>query len=56
MHQKGLYITRILVDVEEDRVAPLRVFNVSNEVFHLAAETVTALAKPVTDVTSLELN
>ena len=46
----------LMVDVTEDRVVPLRVFNISNEVFHLAAETVIALAKPVTDVTSLELN
>ena len=56
LQQKGLYVARTLVDVTEDRVVPLRVFNVSNEVFHLAAETVIALAKPVTDVTSLELN
>ena len=57
LQQKGLYVARTLVDVTEDRVVPLRVFfNVCNEVFHLAAETVIALAKPVTDVTSLELN
>ena len=56
LQQKGLYVARTLVDVTEDRVVPLRVFNVSNEVFHLAAGTVIALAKPVTDVTSLELN
>ena len=56
LQQKGLYVARTLVDVTEDRVVPLRVFNVSNEVFHLAAETVIALAKPVTDVTSLDLN
>ena len=37
-------------------MVPLRVFNVSNEVFHLAADTVIALAKPVTDVISIELN
>ena len=56
LHQKGLYVARTLVDVTEDRVVPLCVFNVSNEVFHLAAETVIALDKPVTDVISLELN
>ena len=56
LQQKGLYVARTLVDVTEDGVVALRVFNVSNEVFHLAAETVIALGKPVTDVTSLELN
>ena len=56
LQQKGLYVARTVVDVTEDRVVPLRVFNISNEVFHLAAETVIALAKPVTDVASLELN
>ena len=55
LQQKGLYVPRTLVDVKEDRVFPLRVFNVSDEVFDLAAETVVALAKPVIDVTSLEL-
>ena len=54
LQQKGLYVARTLVDVKEDRVVPLRVFNVS-EVFNLAAETVVALAKPVIEVTSLEL-
>ena len=47
--------TRTLVDVNEDRVVLLRVFNVSDEVYHLAAETVVSLAKLVIDVTSLEL-
>lgn len=42
------------VDVKEDRVVPLRVFNVSDNVYNLAPETVVALAKPVIDVTSLE--
>lgn len=37
-------------------MVPLRVFNVSNEVFHFAAETVIALAKSVIDATSLKLN
>ena len=37
-------------------MVPLRVFNVSNEVFHFAAETVIALAKSVIDATSLRLN
>ena len=45
-----------LVDVKEDRVIPLHVFSVSNEVFHLASETVIALAKPLIDATSRELN
>ena len=53
--QKGLHVARTLVDVKEDREVPLRVFNVSNEAYHLAAETVIALAKPVIDVTFLEL-
>ena len=39
LQQKGLYVVRTLVDVEEDRVVPLRVFNVSDEVCNLAAET-----------------
>ena len=43
------------MDVKEDREVPLRVINVSNEAYHLAAETVAALAKPVVDVTLLEL-
>ena len=55
LQQKGLYVARTLVDVKEDRVVPLRVFNVSDEVCYLAAETVVALAKPVVDVTSLKL-
>ena len=56
VQQKGLYVARILVDIKEDRVVNLRVFSVSNEVFHLAGETVISLPKPVIDVTSLELN
>ena len=56
MQQKGLYVATTLVDVKEDRVVSLHVFNVCDEVFHLAAETVIALAKQVNDVTSLELN
>ena len=55
LQQKGLYVARTLADVQEDRVVPLRVFNVSEEVFNLAAETVVALATPVIEVTSLEL-
>ena len=55
LQQKGLYVARTLVDVREHRVIPLRVFNVSDEVYNLAAETVVALATPVVDVTLLEL-
>ncbi|KAL9970103.1 hypothetical protein ACROYT_G022426 [Oculina patagonica] len=55
LQQKGLYVARTLVDVREDRVVPLCVFNVSDEVYNLAAETVVALATPVMDVTLLEL-
>lgn len=33
---------------------PLRVFDVSDNVYNLAAATVVALAKPVIDVTTLE--
>ena len=54
LQQKGLFVARTLVEVKEDRVVPLRVFNVSDEVYTLAAETVVALAKPVIDVTLLE--
>lgn len=54
LQQKGLYAARTPVDVKEDQVVPLRVFNVSDNVYNLAAETVVALAKPVIDVTSLE--
>ena len=43
------------MDVKEDRVVPLRVFNVSDKVCNLAAETVVALSKPAVDVTSLKL-
>ena len=43
------------MDGKENRMVPLRVFNVSDEVFNLAAETVVALAKLVIEVTSLEL-
>ena len=35
-------------------MVPLHVFNVSDKVFNLAAETVVAVAKPVIEVTSLE--
>ena len=52
---KGLRVARTLVDVQEDRAVPLRVFNVSNEVYHLPAETVVALVKPVIYVTLLKL-
>ena len=45
LQEKGLYVARTVVDVKEDRVVNLHVFSVSNEVFHLAAETVIALAK-----------
>ncbi|XP_068707780.1 uncharacterized protein [Montipora foliosa] len=55
LQQKDLHVARTLVDVKEDREVPLRVFNVSNEAYHLAAETVVALAKQVIDVTLLEL-
>ena len=41
------------MDGKENRMVPLRVFNVSDEVFNLAAETVVALAKPVIEVTSV---
>lgn len=53
LQQKVLYVARTLVDVKKDMVVPSRIFSVCNEVFHLTAETVIALAKPVTDVTSL---
>ena len=43
--------TQRQVDVKKDKVVPLRVFNVSDEVCILADETVVALAKPVVDVT-----
>ena len=42
------------MDVKEDRAVSLRVFNVSDEVCNLAAETVVALAKPVVYLTSLK--
>ena len=45
LQQKGLYVARTLVDVKEDRVVALRVFNVSDGVLNLAAETVVALVK-----------
>ena len=37
-------------------MVPIRVSNVFNEVFHLAAETMITLAKAVIGVISLELN
>ena len=43
------------MDVKEDRVVPLRVFNVSAEVLNLTAETVVVLAKLFIEVTSMEL-
>ena len=55
LQQRGLFVARTLMDVKEDRVVPLRVFNVSAEVLNLTAETVVVLAKPVIEVTSLEL-
>ena len=51
LQQKSLHVARTLVDVKEDGEVPLRVFNVSNEAYHSAAETVFALAKQVIDVT-----
>ena len=50
---KSIYLARTPVDVKEVRVVPLRVFNISVDVYNLAAETVVALAKPVIDVTLL---
>lgn len=38
LQQKGLYVARTLVDVKEDRVVPLHVFNDSDEVYNLAAQ------------------
>ena len=49
--QKGLHVARTLVDVKEHREVPLRVFNVSNEAYHLAAATVVTV---VTQHVSLE--
>ena len=43
-----------MLDVKEDRLVPLHVFSVSDNVYNLASETVVALAKPVIDVTSLK--
>ena len=44
LQPESLYVARTLVDVKEDRVVHLRAFNVSDEVFNLAAETVVAPA------------
>ena len=55
LQQRGLFVARTLVDVKEDRVVPLRVFNVSAEVLNLTAETVVVLAKLFIEVTSMEL-
>lgn len=44
------------MDVKDDRVVILRVMNASYQVHGLAAETVIALAKPVTSVLSVEFS
>ena len=43
------------MSVKKDRVVPLRIFNVFDEVHYLAAENVVALVKLLVDITSLEI-
>ena len=54
LQQKGFYVSRTLGDVKEDSVVPLRVFNVSDEVYNLAAESVVALAKIICELMALQ--
>ena len=55
LQDKGLYVGRTLVSAGETGLVPLRILNTSETTQTIGAQTVVAVAKPVTDVAELEL-
>ena len=51
---KGLYIGRTLVSASETGLVPVRILNTSDKTQTIGAQTVVAVAKPVTSVAELE--
>lgn len=55
LHDKGLFVARSLVQVKGTSSVPARILNLSNEPQILHPNTVVAIAKPVHNVTAIEL-
>ena len=55
LQDKGLYVGRTLVSAGETGLVPLRILNTSETTQTIGAQTVVAVAKPVTGVAELEL-
>ena len=55
LRDKGLYVGRTLVSAGETGIVPLRILNTSDETQTIGAQSVVAVAKPVTGVTELEI-
>ena len=56
LQDKGLYIGRTLVSVGDTGLVPVRILNTSDKTQTIGAQTVVAVAKPVTSVAELELS
>ena len=55
LQDKGLYVGRTLVSAGETGIVPVRILNTSDEMQTIGAQSVVAVAKPVTGVTELEI-
>ena len=55
LQDKGLYIGRTLVSAGKTGLVPVRILNTSDKMQTIGAQTVVAVAKPVTSVAELEL-
>ena len=55
LRDKGLYVGRTLVFAGETGIVPVRILNTSDETQTIGAQSVVAVAKPVTGVTELEI-
>ena len=55
LRDKGLYVGRTLVSAGETGIVPVRILNTSDEMQTIGAQSVVAVAKPVTGVTELEI-
>ena len=53
LQDKGLYVGRTLVSAGETGIVPVRILNTSDETQTIGAQSVVAVAKPVTGVTEL---
>ena len=53
LRDKGLYVGRTLVSAGETGIVPVRILNTSDETQTIGAQSVVAVAKPVTGVTEL---